>query len=172
MLIQVVFRVFRGSVYMNHKKFSQEKNKKHLIKFLQTPANKRIILMPQCLRNIKKCKAKEFGSYYVCAECGGCPISKISQAARFAGYPAKAGLRILKGGSTVRKIVAELKPEAILGVACYFEGVQGIKECEKRKIPVYFYPLSKDGCENTDLELEGLLKLIKAENGDWEKSKP
>jgi len=47
-----------------------------------------------------------------------------------------------------------------LGVACYFEGAQGIKICEKNRIPVYFYPLSKDGCENTDLELENLKKLI------------
>ncbi|MFA5780007.1 MAG: DUF116 domain-containing protein [Elusimicrobiota bacterium] len=147
---------------MNHKKFTQEKNKKHFEKFLQTPADKRIILVPQCLRNIKKCKAKEFGSYYVCAECGGCKICKISQAAKSAGY---IGLKILKGGSTVRKIVAELKPEAILGVACYFEGVQGIKECEQWKIPVYFYPLSKDGCENTDLEIDELIKLLEGKNG-------
>ena len=142
---------------MNCKKFTQEKNEKYFEKFLQIPANKRMILVPQCLRNIKKCKAKEFGSYYLCAECGGCKICKISQAAKSAGY---LGLRILKGGSTVKKLVTELKPGAILGVACYFEGVQGIKECEKRKISVYFYPLSKDGCENTDLELDNLIKLL------------
>ena len=147
---------------MNHKKFTEEKNKKHFDKFLQIPANKRMILVPQCLRNIKKCKAKEFGSYYICAECGGCKIYKIAQTANSAGY---LGLRILKGGSTVKKLVAELKPDAILGVACYFEGAQGIKECEKRKIPVYFYPLSKDGCENTDLEIDGLIKLLEGKNG-------
>lgn len=146
---------------MNHKKFTEEKNEKHFEKFLQTAADKRIILVPQCLRNIKKCKAKEFGSYYLCAACGGCKIYKISDAAKSAGY---LGLRVLKGGSTVKKMVAELKPAAILGVACYFEGAQGIKECEKRKIPVYFYPLSKDGCENTDLEIDKLIKLIRSRN--------
>ncbi|MEW6555910.1 MAG: DUF116 domain-containing protein [Elusimicrobiota bacterium] len=143
---------------MNHKKFTAEKNKKNLKKFLQVPPNNRIIFVPQCLRNIKKCKANEFGSYYLCAECGACKISKISRTVKKCGY---LGLRILKGGSTIKKIVAELNPKAVLGVACYFEGTQGIKECERQKIPVYFYPLSRDGCENTDLELKKLLKLIK-----------
>lgn len=152
---------FFFDTFMNNKKYIQEKNKKHFENFLQIPANKKIIFVPQCLRNIKKCKAKEFGSYYICAECGGCKISKISKVAKENGY---LGLRILKGGSTVRKMVTKLKPEAILGVACFFEGTQGIKECEKRKIPVYFYPLSKDGCENTDLELKGLIKLIGEKN--------
>ena len=143
---------------MNHRKYTADKNKKNGEKFFGTPKEKRIVFVPQCLRNIKKCKAKEFGSYYLCAECGGCKAGKISKAAKESNY---LGLRILKGGSTVKKILADVKPEAVLGVACYFEGTQGIKACEKNKIPVYFYPLSKDGCENTDLELEELLDLIK-----------
>ncbi|MFH1540680.1 MAG: DUF116 domain-containing protein [Elusimicrobiota bacterium] len=147
---------------MEYKKLVQEKNKKYLKKFLQIPTNKKVILMPQCLRNIKKCKAKEFGSYYLCAECGGCKISKISQIAKSNGYLA---LRILKGGSIVKKMVAQLNPKAILGIACYFEGAHGIKECEKWKIPVYFYPLSKDGCENTDFEVDELMELLEKKNG-------
>lgn len=147
---------------MNHKKFTAEKNEKNLERFSRISPAKKIVFVPQCLRNIKKCRAEEFGSYYVCAECGGCKVSKISKAAKSSGY---LGLRILKGGSAVGKMVAELKPDAILGVACYFEGVQGIKECEKRKIPVYFYPLAKDGCEDTDLEIDGLIKLMEENNG-------
>ena len=145
---------------MDHKKITIEKNKKYLKKFMEIPACKKMVFVPQCIRNIKKCRAKEFGSYYICVECGACKVSKISQAVTSLGY---FGVRILKGGSTIKKMIAELKPDAILGVACYFEGTQGIKECEKRKIPVYFYPLSKDGCENTDLELDGLIKIM--ENG-------
>lgn len=144
---------------MNYKKFAAEKNKKNLKRFFGIPANKKIVFVPQCLRNIKKCRAKEFGSFYLCAECGGCKISRISKAAANLGY---LGLRILKGGRTIKKMIGELNPKAVLGVACHFEGAQGIKECEKRKIPVYFYPLSKDGCENTDLNLSKLLKLITA----------
>ena len=142
---------------MNHKKFTDSKNKKNAALFRSIPGGKKMVLVPQCMRNIAKCKAKEFGSYYLCLKCGGCKIKEIANAAEKAGY---LGLKILKGGSTVKKIISEAKPEGILGVACYFEGAQGIKECEKHGICVYFYPLSKDGCENTDLELEGLLDFI------------
>ena len=110
------------------------------------------------LRNIKKCRAKEFGSFYICGACGACKIAAILKAADDNGYMA---VRILKGGGTVKKTVRDLKPKGVLGVACYFEGTQGIKECEKRKIPVYFYSLSRDGCENTDLNLSKLMKIIK-----------
>ncbi len=142
---------------MNHRRFTDSKNKKNAAAFRGLPDSKKIILVPQCLRNIKKCRAKEFGSYYLCLKCGGCKIKDIVRAAEKAGY---IGVRILKGGSTVKKIISEAQPDGILGVACYFEGAQGIKECEKRGISVYFYPLSKDGCEETDLELEGLLNFM------------
>ncbi|MBN1383903.1 MAG: DUF116 domain-containing protein [Elusimicrobia bacterium] len=147
---------------MDYKKFTASKNNKNLKRFLSVPADKRIIFVPQCLRNVKKCKAEEFGSFYICAGCGACKIAAIQKAATDKGYIA---VRILKGGSTVKKAVRDLRPKAILGVACYFEGAQGIKECEKRNIPVYFYPLSRDGCENTDLKLPALLKIIKGETG-------
>jgi len=142
---------------MKHKRYTDEKNKKNIIRFQSIPSEKKIILVPQCLRNISKCKAKEFGSYYLCMKCRGCKITDIVKAAEKSGY---IGVKILKGGSTVKKIISESKPEGILGVACYFEGAQGVKECEKHGICVYFYPLSKDGCESTDLELEGLLNFI------------
>ncbi|OQA92499.1 MAG: hypothetical protein BWY26_00265 [Elusimicrobia bacterium ADurb.Bin231] len=144
---------------MNYKKYTTDWNKKHLEEFLKIPATKRLILLPQCMRKIGKCRAKEFGSYYVCAECASCKISDIMKSAKKKGY---LGILILKGGSAVKKIISELNPAGILGIACCFEGTQGIKLCRKHGIPVYFYPLSKDGCEDTDLELEGLLKIIEA----------
>lgn len=144
---------------MDYKKFTVSKNNKYLKKFLSVSAGKKLIFVPQCLRNIKKCRAKESGSFYICVVCGACKIASIMKAASDNGYMA---VRILKGGSTVKKLVKDLKPEAILGVACYFEGTQGIRECERRRIPVFFYPLSKDGCENTDLKLPALIKMIKS----------
>jgi len=142
---------------MNHKKFTEDKNKKNAEKFRSIPNGKKLILVPQCLRNISKCKAKEFGSYYICAQCRGCKISDIVETAEKTGY---TGVKILKGGSIVKKLISESKVEGILGIACYFEGSQGIKECEKHGMCVYFYPLSKDGCENTDLELDGLTDFL------------
>lgn len=142
---------------MDANKFTETKNKKNHDKFFKIPAHKKIVVVPQCLRNIKKCKAEEYGSYYICRSCGACKIAAIVKAAREAGYKE---VRILKGGSAVKKLLTDGEIMGVLGVACHFEGVEGIKKCESYGIPVYFYPLSKDGCENTDLELEPLLKLL------------
>ena len=43
----------------------------------QTPVKKRLVFLPQCLRNSKKCKAEltEYG--YICKKCGSCSIFEI-----------------------------------------------------------------------------------------------
>ena len=134
-----------------------KKNRKMEKAFAATPYSQRVIFVPQCLRNIEKCKAKEVGSYYICAECGGCKVSDISKRSKSLGYKA---LYILKGGRTVENLIKELKPKAILGVACFFEGVQGMELSQKNNIVVQFVPLTKDGCVATDLDLEELFKTL------------
>jgi hypothetical protein len=125
--------------------------------FSGIPFTERIIFVPHCLRNSKKCKAKDEGSYYICLECNACKIGPISKKAKELGYK---GLFILKGGKAVHKLFSEVKPKAALAVACYFEGVQGMKEAKKNKIPVQFVPLTKDGCVDTDTDLQEVFKAI------------
>ena len=134
-----------------NKKTAMKKNREMEKPFAAVPFGKRVIFVPHCMRNISKCKAKEMGSYYLCAECGACKIGPISKKTKELGYK---GLYVLKGGKAVQNLSRELKPEAIIGVACYFEGVQGIKEGEKNKVPVQFVALAKDGCVDTDVKLE------------------
>ena len=138
-----------------------KKGKRNMRHFSSVPFSERIILLPQCLRKIEKCKAKEVGNRYECRECGACKIAKIAQRARKIGYK---GVYILKGGSAVAALIEQDHPKAILGVACYYEGLIGMTECENRGIPVQFVPLTRDGCVNTDLNLPDLESLIALKN--------
>lgn len=138
-----------------------QKNKENIPKFSAIPFSERIILLPQCLRNIDQCKAKEIGILYECQHCGACKIDWIIQKAKNLGYK---GIYLLKGGSVISKIIEEVHPKALIGVACFYEGLIGITECEKHGIIVQFVPLTKDGCVNTDLNLDVLknsMNLIK-----------
>ena len=126
--------------------------------FDQAQTRDKIILVPQCLRNLRKCKAKDYGGYFLCAECGACKINFITKTARETGH---RGPFILKGGRAVIKLIQELKPKAIFGIACVYEGELGIKECERHKIPVQFVQLTKDGCINTDVDLKKVLNRLK-----------
>jgi len=132
-------------------------NKAMEAKFRAVPMGKRIALVPHCLRNHEVCKAKDFGSYYICVECGKCKIADISKKCKHFAYQ---GLYILKGGRTIEKLIAEHNPGAIIGVACAFEGAQGMELCEKHKLTVQFVSLTKDGCVNTDVNLPEVFETL------------
>jgi hypothetical protein len=133
------------------------KNKAMAAAYAAIPYNERVIFVPHCMRKVGACRAKEVGSYYLCAECNACKIGPISKKARELGY--KAAL-ILKGGKSMDRLIAELKPRAILGVACFFEGALGMKQGRKSGVTVQFVPLTKDGCADTDVELDEVIKVI------------
>ena len=135
--------------------------KRNIRRFSPIPFSERIILLPQCLRKIGKCKAKEVGNRYECHECGACKIAKIIKKAKKLGYK---DVYILKGGSAVSKIIGDIRPKAILGVACYYEGLIGMTECENQGIPVQFVPLTKEGCVNTDFNLRDFENLMNFKN--------
>ena len=141
-----------------YKTFTDKQNKSQQKKFAATPFEKRIVFAPHCMRNTVVCTAEEKDSYYVCRECGGCTIGKISNLVKELGY---MGLFTVKGGRTLVKIVEKYKPEAVVGIACYFEGELGFKAFKDTGIIVQYVPLSKDGCANTDAsfeEIEGILR--------------
>jgi len=140
-----------------NKILTARKNSRSAAAFDAIPYADRIVFVPHCMRNLQKCKAKEMGSYYVCAECGACKIVEISKRSGELGYKA---LYILKGGKAVKKLTEELKPRAVLGVACYFEGVMGMEESEKHGLVAQFTPLLKDGCVDTDVDLAEVFKAL------------
>lgn len=137
--------------------FAARKNAEHAEAFARVPYRRRILLLPQCLRSSTACAAEERTFCYVCAECGACDIPAIVAEAEGLGY---MGVYILKGGRAVVNLIEELDPGAVAGVACNYEGLIGIMECERRSVPVQFIPLSRDGCADTEVELERLRELL------------
>lgn len=134
-------------------------NRKMAAAFAAVPFGERIVFVPHCMRTSGVCKAREVGSYYVCAECGACAINAISKKAKELGYK---GVFILKGGRSVEKIIAEHRPKAILGVACYFEGAQGFEQAGDSGAAIQFVALAKDGCVNTEVNVEEVLLKMSA----------
>jgi len=137
--------------------FSERKNAQYAESFARVPFQRRVILLPQCLRASAKCAAKERGVLYECALCGACGIPDIIRAAEKLGY---MGVYILKGGRAVQQLIDELDPGAVAGVACSYEGFIGIMECERRGVPVQFMPLTRDGCADTEVDIDGLKAFL------------
>ncbi|MDR1474890.1 MAG: DUF116 domain-containing protein [Endomicrobium sp.] len=145
----------------SYKTFTDKQNKLQADKFALVPFNKRIVLAPHCMRNIPMCCAIDKGGYYICSQCGGCKINIISKLVKELGYKA---LYVVKGGRTIEKIVKEQNPEAIVGIACFFEGDQAFKMLKDKKIAIHFVPLTKDGCTATDTDLAEVERVLKQTN--------
>ncbi|MCA6080024.1 MAG: DUF116 domain-containing protein [Endomicrobium sp.] len=141
-----------------YKTFTDKQNKLQTKKFAHIPFNKRIIFAPHCMRNMAVCTAVEKDSYYTCAECGRCKINNIAKLARELNYQA---LYVVKGGRVIEKIIRDEKPEAIVGIACFFEGYQAFKILKDENIAVQFVSLTKDGCATTDTDLIEVEKVLK-----------
>jgi hypothetical protein len=154
-----LYKLPRENKKFSYKVFTHKQNKLYAKKFAITPFCKRVVFVPHCMRNTKVCTATEKDGYYICAKCNGCKISRISKLVKDLNYKA---LYIVKGGRIIEKIIEEQKPEAILGLACFFEGYQAFKMLEEKHLAAQFVPLTKDGCSFTDIDLaevENILEL-------------
>lgn len=155
-----ICRNFKKINKNTYKKFIDKRNLSMNDKFKNVPFADRMIFIPHCMRNVKVCKAIDKGAFYICVQCKGCKISDITTLAKQLGYKETY---IMKGGRAIENILKTQKPKAIIGIACYFEGAQAIKMTDKAKILTQFIPLTKDGCADTDIDLEETKIIIALE---------
>lgn len=121
----------------------------------------KVLLVPHCCRKYmdNRCKA-EFDpklSSYFCKGCSkDCFANKATQAAIEKGY----SVYILPGGSCIKKLTDKIEFEAVVGIACGEE----IKLCKKfisgKNIPILGLPLTKNGCSNTEFNIENLKTIL------------
>ena len=141
----------------NYTKFINKKNSAMAGKFKTVPVSERIVLLPHCMRSTKNCKAVDEGTHYNCMKCGCCKIAQIQKLADELGYKK---VYVMKGGKAIYNILVEQKIKAVVAVACHFEGAQGIKMTDGLKVIAQFVPLLKDGCCDTDVDVEEVKKIM------------
>jgi len=125
--------------------------------FRKTEYNERALFLPQCLRNIEKCKAKMGDAGYVCSECGSCQIFPIKKEAESLGYK----VYIVPGGSMAMKIVKNNGFKAVAGVACMFELCEAAETLGSTKIWAQGVPLLRDGCKDTEVDVNRVMWMIR-----------
>jgi hypothetical protein len=121
---------------------------------------KRALLLPHCARKYMdhRCQA-EFDpriSSYQCRQCSpDCLVNQACQAARKKGYD----VYVLPGGSCIGKLLSQRQYDGVVGVACPNEIQLGIRELGKT-VPYQAVPLLKNGCANTEFNLETLDEVL------------
>ena len=138
---------------------SQVANRNQRKKFEK--ANRKVILLPHCLRAYmdRRCMAEFISSIptYKCNQCtNDCLINQATILAKKKGYD----VYVIPGGSCSEKILRENKYEGVLGVACGMELKLSVNLLEKLGIAGQGIFLTKNGCANTNLNLESLEKVM------------
>ena len=120
------------------------------------PYDRRLLLLPQCLRHLPDCKAKidEYG--LVCAGCGACVLPELQAEAEKLGY----SVLVAEGTAVVTSLVASGKIQAIVGASCLSVLEKIFPYMEAGAMPGLAIPLLCDGCEETGVDLDWLWEAI------------
>ena len=126
------------------------------------PYDRRLLLMPKCLRVEDKCPAPfdEFG--LLCKRCGLCSIQDLQEEAERLGY----AVLVAEGSAIVMSIIETGKIEAIVGVSCLSVLERAFPYMEAAAIPGIAIPLLQDDCVDTAVDLDWVWDVIHLTSDD------
>lgn len=122
--------------------------------FLMADPGERMLILPACLRNSKKCRAKLTDEGYKCVMCGACKIKEIKEEAERMG----CSFYVVPGGSMALDLVRKKRPRAVLGVACLGELVSA---AESLTLPIQGVQLLRSGCVDTDVDAGEVISTLR-----------
>lgn len=114
------------------------------------PFNRRIFLLPQCLKHSSNCKAIEDELGLLCRECGNCAISGLLREAENLGYVAL----VTEGTTITTRLIESGKVDAVIGVGCMDVLQKMFESVSKYSIPSIGIPLITCGCKDTISDTE------------------
>jgi hypothetical protein len=114
-----------------------------------------LLLLPHCLQ-INECDVRLTFNIYNCKRCGKCGIKDLIEIAD----ENHLNLFVATGGSLARRIVNEVKPEAVVAVACENDLSSGI--ADTYPLPILGIPNERPfgPCYNTSVNLDKVKEAI------------
>ena len=116
--------------------------------FPAIPRNKRLLLLPFCLRNHDECSAPRDDLGLICQECGKCRIPAISAKADALEMP----VLVAESSSRVAEWVEAGEIEAVIGVSCLNSLEKAFPAMLRHAVPGLAIPLLRDGCKDTEYD--------------------
>src|SRR6266699_5237275 len=126
------------------------------------PYEKRLLLLPKCLRVESKCPAPfdEFG--LLCKQCGLCSSQDLQAEAERLGY----AVLVAEGSAIVMSLIQTGKIEAIVGVSCLSVLERAFPYMEAAAIPGVAVPLLQDDCIDTTVDIDWVWEYIHLTSDD------
>ncbi|HUQ95112.1 MAG TPA: polyprenyl synthetase family protein [Bryobacteraceae bacterium] len=126
------------------------------------PYERRLLLLPKCLRVEDRCPAPfdEFG--LLCKQCGLCTIQDLQEEAERLGYP----VLVAEGSALVMALIQTGKIDAIVGVSCLSVLEKAFPYMEAAAIPGIAVPLLQDDCKDTTVDIDWVWDFIHLTSDD------
>lgn len=121
------------------------------------PPERRLFLLPHCLKHAEGCPADydEFG--LECKTCGACSIADFRGVADDMGYK----VLVAEGSPIVLKIILSGYVDAIVGVACLNVLEKAIDKILLAGIPCMAVPLLSSDCRNTSVDEDWVDEMVR-----------
>jgi geranylgeranyl pyrophosphate synthase len=121
------------------------------------PPERRLFLLPHCLKHAEGCPADydQFGMN--CKECGACSIADFRSVAEEMGYR----VLVAEGSPVVMKIIVGGYVDAVVGVACLNVLEKAIDKVLLAGIPCMAVPLLSSDCRNTKVDEAWVDQMIR-----------
>lgn len=120
------------------------------------PYNRRVLMLPQCLRNSSLCNAESDQLGLLCRECGGCSISYFIQEAEKLGYE----VLITEGTTVTAQLIESGHIDAVIGVGCMEVLQKLFLSIGKYSVPGIGIPLLTCGCKDTSADADWIREEI------------
>lgn len=132
------------------------------------PPERRLLLLPHCLKHAEGCPADydQFG--LDCEKCGACSIADFRQQAEEMGYK----VLVAEGSPIVLKIIISGYVDAIVGVACLNVLEKSIDKVLLAGIPCMAVPLLSSDCRNTSVDEDWVQEMIEVRQEATDKRTP
>ncbi|MEI7437094.1 MAG: polyprenyl synthetase family protein [bacterium] len=122
-----------------------------------TPFERRVLLLPQCLRSSTACPAESDALGLLCETCGRCAIGGIQKEAERLGY----SVLVAEGTTVVSALLAGGKINAVVGVSCLEALEKSFRPLVTHAVPALAVPLLRDGCVDTEADSAWILELLR-----------
>lgn len=117
---------------------------------------RRLLLLPRCLRNEERCPAECNEIGLLCQDCGACSLTDLRATAERLGYR----VLIAEGTPIVLQMILAGQADALLGVGCLRTLERALDKILLAGIPCMAVPLHSDTCRNTTTDDDWVREMI------------
>jgi len=120
------------------------------------PYERRLLLLPHCLRDAETCPAEYNQIGLLCQDCGACQLTHLRSLARQKGYQ----VLIAEGSPIVMQIILAGQADAVLGVGCLNSLEKALDKILMVGLPSMAVPLHASTCRDTSTDEDWVREMI------------